>query len=53
MFPVHYHGLSPAVKSGNPEFHSRLAQAVADIGTADQRLVPFCSTFVIEVRKDA
>jgi hypothetical protein len=52
VFPVHYHGLSPAVKSGNPEFHSRLAQAAAEIGTADQRLVPFCSTFVLEVRKD-
>jgi 2-polyprenyl-3-methyl-5-hydroxy-6-metoxy-1,4-benzoquinol methylase len=52
VFPVHYHGLSPALKSGNPEFHSRLAQAAAEIGTADQRLVPFCSTFVLEVRKD-
>jgi 2-polyprenyl-3-methyl-5-hydroxy-6-metoxy-1,4-benzoquinol methylase len=53
VFPVHYHGLSPAVKSDNPEFHSRLAWAVDEIGTADQRLVPFSSTFVLEVRKDA
>jgi SAM-dependent methyltransferase len=53
VFPVHYHGLSPAVKAGNPEFHSRLAQAVAELGTVDQRLVPFCSTFVLEVGKGA
>jgi hypothetical protein len=53
VFPVHYHGLSPAVKSDHHEFHSRLAQAVADIGIGDQRLVPFCSSFVLEVRKDA
>jgi 2-polyprenyl-3-methyl-5-hydroxy-6-metoxy-1,4-benzoquinol methylase len=53
VFPVHYHGLSPAVKSDHREFHSRLARAVADIGIGDQRLVPFCSTFVLEVRKDA
>jgi SAM-dependent methyltransferase len=53
VFPVHYHGLSPAVKSDHHEFHSRLARAVADIGIGDQRLVPFCSTFVLEVRKDA
>jgi hypothetical protein len=41
------------VKSDHPEFHARLAQAVAEIGFADQRLVPFCSTFVIEVRKES
>jgi hypothetical protein len=44
--------VSPAVKSDHPDFHARLAQAVAEIGIADQRLVPFCSTFVIEVRKE-
>jgi SAM-dependent methyltransferase len=53
MFPVHFHGLSPAVKSDHPEFHAQLARAAAEIGFADQRLVPFCSTFVIEVRKEA
>jgi 2-polyprenyl-3-methyl-5-hydroxy-6-metoxy-1,4-benzoquinol methylase len=52
VFPVHFHGLSPAIKSDHPEFHAQLAQAVAEIGIADQRLVPFCSTFVIEVRKE-
>jgi SAM-dependent methyltransferase len=52
VFPVHFHGLSPAVKSDHPEFHAQLAHAVAEIGIADQRLVPFCSTFVIEVRKE-
>jgi 2-polyprenyl-3-methyl-5-hydroxy-6-metoxy-1,4-benzoquinol methylase len=52
LFPVHFHGLSPAVKSDHPEFHAQLAQAAAEIGIADQRLVPFCSTFVIEVRRE-
>jgi ubiquinone/menaquinone biosynthesis C-methylase UbiE len=52
VFPVHFHGLSPAVKSDHPDFHSRLAHAVAEIGIADQRLVPFCSTLVIDVRKE-
>jgi 2-polyprenyl-3-methyl-5-hydroxy-6-metoxy-1,4-benzoquinol methylase len=52
IFPVHFHGLSPAVKSDHGEFHSQIAHAVARLGVADQRLVPQCSTFVLEVRKD-
>jgi 2-polyprenyl-3-methyl-5-hydroxy-6-metoxy-1,4-benzoquinol methylase len=52
VFPVHFHGLSPAVKSDRPELHSQIARAVAEIAVADQRLVPQCSTFVIEVRKE-
>jgi 2-polyprenyl-3-methyl-5-hydroxy-6-metoxy-1,4-benzoquinol methylase len=53
IFPVHYHGISPAVKATNPGLHDRLANAMAEIGMTDQRLLPFCSTFVLDVRKNA
>jgi 2-polyprenyl-3-methyl-5-hydroxy-6-metoxy-1,4-benzoquinol methylase len=52
LFPVHFHGLPPTVKAEHPDFHSEIAQAVADIGFRDHRLVPFSSSFVIEARRE-
>ena len=51
IFPVHYHGVSPKLKAENPELHSLIAQSVANLGLRDQRVVPLCSTYVLEVRK--
>ena len=51
LFPVHFHGLPPAVKAEHPEIHSRLAALMDGVAPADQRLVPFCSTFVLDVRR--
>lgn len=50
IYPVHFHGLPTSIKAENPTLHSDLALVAADIGTDEHRLVPFCSTFVIEAR---
>ena len=52
LFPVHFHGLPPAIKAEHPEIHSQLAKLMGGIGLTDHRLVPFCSTFVLDVRKE-
>lgn len=52
LYPVHYHGLPPAVKAQQPELHNRIALAVEAIGLRDHRLVPFSSSFVIEARRE-
>jgi len=53
IFPVHYHGVTPTLKKEQPELHSDFALAMAEIGVRDQRLVPYSSTFVLEVEKPA
>lgn len=53
IFPVHYHGIGPSVKDEHPELHSQLAHIIADLGVRNQRLVPLCSTYVLEVQKPA
>jgi SAM-dependent methyltransferase len=50
LFPVHFHGLPPPVNHEQPELHSRIALAAAEIGLRDHRLVPSSSTFVLEAR---
>jgi hypothetical protein len=50
LFPVHFHGLPPQVSAEQPELHSRIALAAAEIGLRDHRLVPSCSSFVLEAR---
>jgi 2-polyprenyl-3-methyl-5-hydroxy-6-metoxy-1,4-benzoquinol methylase len=51
LYPVHFHGLPTSVKAEYPRLHSEIASAAAAIGMRDHRLVPFCSTFVIEARR--
>lgn len=51
IFPVHYHGVSLNIKAEHPELHSQLSHIVSAIGVRDQRLVPFSSTYVLEVQK--
>lgn len=52
LFPIHFHGLPPAVKAEQPGLHSEIASAAAQIGFRDHRLVPHSSSFVIEARKE-
>jgi 2-polyprenyl-3-methyl-5-hydroxy-6-metoxy-1,4-benzoquinol methylase len=52
LFPVHFHGLPPQVGAEQPELHSRIALAAAQIGLRDHRLVPSSSTFVLEARRE-
>ena len=51
IFPVHFHGVPAAIKDSHPDLHSQLANAVAAIILKDQRVTPFCSTFVLHVIK--
>ena len=51
IFPVHYHGIPLNLKLDHPELHSQIAKIASDIGIQDQRLVPFSSTFVLQVLK--
>ena len=52
LFPVHFHGLPPQLSAEQPELHSRIALAAAEIGLRDHRLVPSSSTFVLEARRE-
>jgi 2-polyprenyl-3-methyl-5-hydroxy-6-metoxy-1,4-benzoquinol methylase len=53
LFPVHYHGLPPQVAAEQPELHSRIALAAAEIGLRDPRLIPSSSTFVLDARRES
>lgn len=51
IFPVHFHGLPVSVKQRYPELHVELGHNVESM-SGDFRLVPYCSTFVLDLRKD-
>lgn len=51
IFPVHYHALPVPAAKASPNAHVRLSNAVHDAAPEDHRLVPFSSTFVLDVRK--
>jgi hypothetical protein len=48
---AHYHGLPPAVAAEWPALHAALADTIYRERRSDQRLLPQCSTFVLDVRK--
>jgi 2-polyprenyl-3-methyl-5-hydroxy-6-metoxy-1,4-benzoquinol methylase len=50
IFPVHFHGLPVSVKQEHPQLHAELTNIVTHT-TDDFRLVPYCSTFVLDLRK--
>ncbi|TAN63277.1 MAG: class I SAM-dependent methyltransferase [Magnetospirillum sp.] len=52
LFPVHFHGLPLAIKAEHPDLHSQFASILSDLAPRDQRIVPYCSTFVLDVRKN-
>ena len=51
IYPVHFHGLHPLVKAERPELHEQFAGAVDAAAVYDLKLLPFCSTFVMEARR--
>ena len=53
LFPVNFHGLPIAIKSEQPDFHSELAMLVEKLAPLDNRLIPYCSTFVLEAKRDS
>lgn len=52
LFPIHFHGLPTAMKPDYPDVHSGLAALVEKVAPLDPRLLPYCSTFVLEARRD-
>jgi SAM-dependent methyltransferase len=50
LFPVHFHGLPISLMNENLGIHVRLATAMAEIASTDYRIVPYCSTFLLDVR---
>ncbi|MGE0653361.1 MAG: hypothetical protein AB7P12_16695, partial [Alphaproteobacteria bacterium] len=48
---AHYHGLPPAVAAEWPALHADLADTIYRERRGDHRLLPQCSTFVLDVRK--
>lgn len=51
LFPVHYHGLPVAVGAEHPGWHADLAETIHRAAPEDHRLVPFASSFVLDLRK--
>lgn len=51
IYPIHFHGLPPTVKDQHPAVHHSLAKTMQEVARFDQRIVPFCSSFVIDARK--
>jgi 2-polyprenyl-3-methyl-5-hydroxy-6-metoxy-1,4-benzoquinol methylase len=51
LFPVHYHGLPVGVGAEHPDWHADLAETVYRAAPEDHRLVPFASSFVLDLRK--
>ncbi len=50
-YGAHYHGLPPSVAAEWPDLHTELAETVYRERRNDHRLLPLCSTFVLDVRK--
>lgn len=53
IYPIHFHGLPMSAKNEFPEIHNELAKTMQRVAQFDQRIVPFCSSFVIDARKIA
>jgi cyclopropane fatty-acyl-phospholipid synthase-like methyltransferase len=53
LYPIHFHALPPNVKEKFPAVHHETAIRLQQLAPLEHRLVPFCSSFVLEVRKHA
>ncbi len=51
IYPVHYHALSPTVKTDYPALHHEIAKTMQRLAQQDHRIVPYCSTFVLDARR--
>jgi 2-polyprenyl-3-methyl-5-hydroxy-6-metoxy-1,4-benzoquinol methylase len=48
MFPVHFHALPTELKSEHLDAHFKIARMVHGLAPMDQRLIPHCSSYVME-----
>jgi 2-polyprenyl-3-methyl-5-hydroxy-6-metoxy-1,4-benzoquinol methylase len=51
LLPVHFHGLPVPLTREQPRLHNDIAQTISELCETDHRLIPQCSTYVIDVRK--
>lgn len=51
LYPVHYHGIPVVFGEEQKRLHAELAMIIDQRAPADQRIVPYCSTFVLDARK--
>jgi SAM-dependent methyltransferase len=51
LLPVHFHGLPVTITREQPKLHEDIAQTISDLCETDHRVLPQCSTYVIDVRK--
>lgn len=50
FYPVHYHGLPISLVQHSIELHIAIAEAVEKIDYPNHRILPHCSTFVLDAR---
>jgi len=53
IFGAHYHALPPSVAKDWPQLHAELSEFIYRERRSDHRLLPQCTTFVLDVRKPA
>jgi 2-polyprenyl-3-methyl-5-hydroxy-6-metoxy-1,4-benzoquinol methylase len=51
LLPVHFHGLPVSITREQPKLHEDIAQTISDLCETDHRVLPQCSTYVIDARK--
>jgi 2-polyprenyl-3-methyl-5-hydroxy-6-metoxy-1,4-benzoquinol methylase len=51
LYPIHFHALAPTLRDEFPALHHEIAIVMQKLAPREQRLVPFCSSFVLDVRK--
>ena len=51
IYPIHFHALAPSLKEQFPVVHHETANIMQQLTPVEHRLVPFCSSYVLDVRK--
>jgi|SRR6516225_1850718 2-polyprenyl-3-methyl-5-hydroxy-6-metoxy-1,4-benzoquinol methylase len=53
IYPIHFHGLPPNLKEKFPAVHHATANIMQELAPLEHQLVPFCSSYVLDVRKNS
>jgi 2-polyprenyl-3-methyl-5-hydroxy-6-metoxy-1,4-benzoquinol methylase len=51
IYPVHFHGLPVGFKNDHPQAHADLAEYAGKFSARDYRFVPYCSSYILDLRK--
>lgn len=52
LYPIHFHAVPPAMKTEFRSVHDGVANIMQQTAPLDHRAIPFCSSFVIDARKE-